>query len=107
MVERHQGKASRFVSGSLITEYRTYMHMGLSASKIVKGAKNVLSMYRWKGYRDFLTKYLPGMPMFWTAEDLQHLQGTSTHRCHPILPRHLDNLVIFACLMHFTSCSTA
>jgi hypothetical protein len=35
-------------------------------------------MYRWKGYLDFLPKYLPGMPMFWTEEDLRHLQGTST-----------------------------
>ncbi|BDA47006.1 probable N-lysine methyltransferase setd6 at N-terminal half [Coccomyxa sp. Obi] len=32
---------------------------------------------RWNGYFDFLPNEIPGMPMFWTTEELDRLNGTS------------------------------
>ncbi len=32
---------------------------------------------RWKEYLDFLPKEIPGMPIFWTTEQLRRLNGTS------------------------------
>ena len=41
------------------------------------GRASVRAQCRWAGYIAFLPKSCPGLPLFWAAEDLQRLKGSS------------------------------